>query len=295
MSDQAQPAAPPVDAGNGAAPEAQGQDQGANGNDALYQEYVASQPEELRPYLIDVLRQQDAKITPRLQEAARLRERFEPYAQVEGFDSLQPEDIKEFIDFRSEILSDPATLGAWMGWMVQENPEVLPNIPEDLWEHIGTENGWFDGGGEGEEAPPADDGPPAWFEQYAREQEERLAPVLQTVQTQQQEQELGQIRERFTARLGELEGEHGELDDGGRNAVLRLATSYAQTSDDPIGDAFAELMRLTGRAEGEATDRKLAEQNGGPVLRGSTPDTSPPQYAHNDPELRKAALARFRG
>lgn len=287
MSDQAQPAAP---ADNGGAPEGQGQ--AAPESDALYNEYVADHPEELRPFLVDVLRKQDAKITPKLQEAAAFRQRFEPFSQIEGFDTLTPEDVSEFIAFRNEILADPEALGAWMGFMAQENEGVLPAIPEDLWAQVGVENGWLDAE-ESDEDASEDGGPPAWFQQYQQQQEERLAPILQTVQEQRDEQRQGQVREQMQARLQALEAEHGELDEAGHAHVVRLAHGYLDT-DDPIGAAFEEHMRITGKAIGDRTDEQLARQNG-TTLRGSAPDTSPPQYAHDDPDLRKAALARFRG
>ena len=141
MSEQGTAAgAAPVDAGNGADPGvATGQGQAApeQQGDALYQEYVADHPEELRPFLIDVLRKQDAKITPRLQEAAELRKTFEPYSKIEGFDQLTPDDVSEFIAFRNEILPDPGALGAWMGFMVEQNPEIALAIPEEAWAKAG--------------------------------------------------------------------------------------------------------------------------------------------------------------
>src|SRR3954464_6102371 len=94
MAGGAADAAPPADGGG-----TETSDDGGGGN-GLYDQFMSGTPDDLKPYVTDAFKQWDSQVTPKLQEAAQLRERFGPLAEIEGLSDVPPEELGELLEFR---------------------------------------------------------------------------------------------------------------------------------------------------------------------------------------------------
>lgn len=265
-----------------------GQGEGDGGN-GLYQEALSTVPAELHPYVTEQFKKWDANVTPKLQEAARLKEQFGPLAQIDGLAGVDPQELQGLLELR-EVMQDPQQLAELIqSWSQSLEQLGVPTLTEEAWQGLGERNGWFDG------EPAADQGTDAQTiaAQVMEQLRGELDPLKQFVGTQQQERERVAAQQELQQRMAALEGEHGELDDEARGAVIELAHAYVN-DDDPLGKAFERYLQITGRVEGAAIDGKLNQPNG--ALSGGRPDTSPPALSWNgngnDPKT--AALARLK-
>ena len=273
-----------------AANEQAGQGAGGQGS-GLYQEALQGVPQELHPYVTDQFRKWDAQVTPKLQEAAQLRERFGPLGEIEGLSDVPPEELQELLQLR-QVFQDPEQARQWVGQISQAlGVQQGGDLSEQDWVAMGEQNGWF----EGEQQPEQGQGlDPQTIAQQVREMlAPELDPLKQFVGSQQQNEAVQAEITRMQERMSALESEHGELDDAARGAILELAHAFA-AEEDPIGKAHERFLQITGSAEGRRVDARLGQPQ--PALSGGRPDTSPPQFnGLDDPALKAAAKARFNG
>lgn len=247
----------------------------SNGS-GLYDEFLAETPQELHPYVTEAFKKWDAGVTPKLQEAAQLKERFGSLAEIEGLTDVPPDELAELVQFR-QVLSDPEQLKQWLTQVNQAMGMAPGELSEEDWVSMGETNGWFEGG---EEQTNGTD-PQAIAQQVLEMLKPELEPVKQFMGSAEQEKRAEQAKAQITERMAALENQHGELDENQREAVLKLAYAY-QEEDDPIGKAFESFLQITGQAEGSLVDRKLDQPNG--ALNGGQPSTSAPRTSWQDGE-----------
>jgi hypothetical protein len=275
---------------NGGAPEGGAATAESQGSE-LYREHLANVPEDLHPFVTDTFRKWDAQVTPKLQEAAQLRDRYSPYESIDGFSDIEPDELAELVTFRNQILGDPEQLKQWVA-NVGEELGVGGDLSRDDWIAMGQSQGWLDGDeGLGEEEGGFD--VDSFKRELLEELRGELEPVKQFMGRSESEKAAEQAKQQFSSRLSELEGQHGELDDDGRSHVLELARNYLD-DDDPIGKAFERHLKITGKAEGALVDGKLSQPGG--ALNGGRPSTEPPKTSwHDGVSPRELALARVKG
>jgi hypothetical protein len=117
---------------------------------------------------------------------------------------------------------------------------------------------------------PADDGGGmdmgALEDMIGRALDQRLGPIEQTFQQQQEAQSLAQAEQYITSQLDTLQEQHGEFD---RDAVCQLALAY--DGPEAVEKGFADYQRLIGQAEKGVLSGKL--QQPPPPEQGGRPGT----------------------
>jgi hypothetical protein len=289
---QSEPVQPPEAAENGGPA---GDGQGGFGD--LYD--LSAAPEELRPYLEQELRKVESNVNGKLREAADFRKQWEPFEGVEGLGDIDPDDLKELVQFH-EIARDPEAFFQWWGAIAGQ---VDPNDPqavetlEQQWEQVGEAMGFFDGdgpaGGDGDSGGfdgLEGDEPPAWAQSLIEDME-----ALKQGSVQSQEQSRKQEAEQWIASERQrLDPEGQEIDDEAWQVVCRLAAGYDPNDDKALEKAFGDFQRIKGNGQNELVD--AAGQRPGPANSGGQPDTSPEKFSGlDDPALKAAVRARFAG
>jgi hypothetical protein len=242
---------------------------------------LSSVPEELKPYAENLLSQVNSNVERKFNEAADYRKQWEPYEGIEGFSDLEPDDVRELVEF-SQLASDPAKFEEW-------------------WTDIGERLGYFpEGQGpEGENGAAAQQGegdePPAWAQGLMERLDGLESHVQQGTAAQQQQQLQQEASQWVDTELEKL----GDLDDETKDAVCRLAAGYTDEhgapTDDAIQKGYQDYLKLTGKAQGEIVDSKLTGQPQ-PGIESGSPDTSAEEFTNlNDEGLKAAAKARFAG
>lgn len=270
---------------------------GAPEPSGLYQEALQGVPADLHPYVEEHFKKWDSQVTPKLQEAAQIRDKFGPLADIEGLTDVPAEELSELIKFR-EVMGDPNQL---VSWMQQVNEALTANgidtgfgggeLDEEAWVKAGEENGWFEGGEEEQQGPNLDSLKQELLETLRGE----LEPVKKFMGTEEQERAAEKAKAEIQQRMSALEEQHGELDDEQRDAVYQLAYAH-NDSEDPIGAAFEQYLKITGRAEGNAVDGKLSQPNG--ALNGGRQSADAPKTSWGGGEgtvnPKAVALERMR-
>ena len=243
MSDAA-PAAGAQPEGADTGVDGQGQVGASDNPNGLYPD-LSGVPEGVRDQVLSLLKEHDGAITRKFQEAAEFRKQWEPYSEL-GLNDIDPSELSDLLAFR-EIASDPEQFAEW-------------------YQAIGEQMGL--GGGEDELGVDGDDddgmSPERFEEMLGRALDQRLGPIEQTFEAQQQQQALSQAESYINSQLDELQEQHGEFD---REAVCQLALAYE--GQEAVQQGFADYQRLIGAAEKGFIDKKLqapptAEQGGRP-------------------------------
>lgn len=258
-------------------------DAGANG---LYD--LSSTPEELRPWAEDLVAQVSKNANQKFMEHAEYRKGWAPYEEL-GIRDMDPAELQELIDFRTNVLGDPETLQQWLGAVAAETG-FTPELTQEQWIEIGDQQGFFDPEDGGENPAGQQPDQQSLMDTITSVLEQRLAPLENFLAEQQTEQTVGQIRQQLEQQLDSLEEEHGEYD---RDAVVRLAHAFdAEGSEDPIADAFQEYQRLRGTSQADLLDAK-GDQPASALGTGQA-DTAPEQFDRlDDPKLKDAVRRRL--
>ena len=200
MSDAA-PAAGAQPGGAEAGVDGQGQVGASDNANGLYPD-LSGVPDGVRSQVEALLKEYDGNVTRKFQEAAEFRKQWEPYSE-RGLNDVDPSELSDLLAFR-EIASDPESFAEW-------------------YQAIGEQMGL--GGGGDELDVDDDDGmsPERFEEMLGRALDQRLGPIEQTFEAQQQQQALSQAESYINSQLDELQEQHGEFD---RDAVCQLALAY---------------------------------------------------------------------
>lgn len=281
--------------GSGAGGEASGPAaDAAPAESGLYAEALASTPEELRPYVTEQFKKWDASVTPKLQEAAKLRDQFGPLADIQGLSDVPAEELSSLLEFRQMVAGVEQDPTAFIDWLQNANQAMglsPGELDEDSWLSMGEEKGWFAGdeeNGNGQQDPRVDQlmQQAEQLQQWIADQESSKARSESTAQAREA------MESSLTKALDES-GLEGKARDEYAQAIIEYAHAFTE-SDDPIGQAAERIKALRGGVEGERTDRDLQQPD--PALRGGRADTSPVEFrSFDDPALREAAKSRLRG
>jgi hypothetical protein len=271
-------------------------DQQANGTPQGELFDLDSVPEELRPYVEDVLKQVQGNVTQRFQEHADFRKQWEPYSQIEGLSDVPAEDLQQLLEFH-RLAQDPEQFGDWVGEWLQAYREHAPEQFNALADKL-DQAGLFDGEGdpdEGEEPEGGDDLRSILNEAL----DQRLGPIEQFIESQQDQSEIGQIEQALVAEADEVKAQHREqfgeeLDDEAVEAIGKLSHAYDEAQGS-IKSAYQDYLRLTGKAQGDLVDEKLGQPAA--AVAGGQADTTPERASFiggNGANPKELARARMR-
>lgn len=272
MSDDVQPVAP--------------EGQGADTTDSGYAQYLDSVAPEIREQVEPLFKEFDGNVTKKFQEHAEYRKGWAPYEEI-GVNELEPEQLKGLLDF-ANLAKDPEQFSEW-------------------WKAAGDEMGLFDkfGGQEDPELELEDDLSPEKIQELVNKQvAERLGPVEQTLQQQQQESKAAQANAEVADAMKAIRSDNASFFEGDaeqqktvEQGIARLAYSY--TDDNALSPAemiqkgFADYREMVGQGEKSLFADK-SKQPPPPEGEGGA-DTSPEKIASfDDPRLKTAALAKLK-
>lgn len=210
---------------------------------------------ELRPGVEKHLKEIEGRVTPKLQEAAQLREQWEPYNDL-GLGDYDPEELGGLLTFAQ--LTSAAAQGDQEA--LADFAEWYERIGEQL--GLGAEEGGDEYGEYGDE-----DGESDLAEQIAQAVEPLYEKMAEQEQQQVYQEALSQV-EQATAKL---QSEHG-LSDQQIDTVLRLAQSF-EDDDDPVNAGFEEYKRIAGEGEKSLFETKQRDNSTPPEGEGPA-DTS---------------------
>jgi len=201
--------------------------QGAD-ND-FYSSILSDIPEEHRPYVETAVKQFDANVTRKFQDAAEYRKTWEPYEQL-GVNDVEPEQMEQLMAF-AEIASDPDTFRQW-------------------WEAVGDEYGFtdelYDELGGDEEGDEDEDilEQPAMTQALEEILDQRLAPLLEKERERDEQQRVDEASRLVDQQIAKLKEEHGDFDE---QMIYKLALAY--DGDDAITQAFNDYKDLVSNTE----------------------------------------------
>jgi hypothetical protein len=226
-------------------------------------------PEHLRSHVEPIFKQWDANVTRKFQEHADYRKQWEPYESLNLHD-VDVEELQSLLAFR-DLASDEDRFKEWF-YEVGTKLQLL-------------EADEAEGGSEEEALMEGLD--PEQLEKLIEERvSQRVGPIEQRWQQQEQERRLAEAEKRITSELDELATKHGDFD---RDAVCQLA--LAHDGPDALQKGFADYQRLIGAAEKGFFEKKT-QQPEAPVQGGQTASAVKPVTTFA--EAKEAARAMVR-
>jgi hypothetical protein len=219
--------------------------EGIDSSNGLYPD-LSNVPEGVRQAVLPLLKEYEGNATRKFQEAAEYRKQWEPFEQL-GINQIDPEEMADLLAFR-ELASDPDQFAEWY----QQVGEQLELGGGPQYDQQPSEEGGMDMG--------------ALEDMIGRALDQRLGPIEQTFQQQQEAQNLAQAESYITSQLDGLQEQHGEFD---RDAVCQLALAY--DGPEAVEKGFADYQRLIGQAEKGVLSGKL--QQPPPPEQGGRPGT----------------------
>lgn len=262
-------------------------DQGTDATDSGYAQYLDSVAPEVREQVEPLFKEFDGNVTKKFQEAAAYRKQWEPYEDL-GLTDLEPEQIKGLLEFAA-MANDPEKFGQW-------------------WENAGKELGLIDKLKGGEEAPRLDEfddlSPEKVKELVAEQVGEKLSPVEEMLQKQQQEQQVAEAAKQVDEAMAQIRKNNASLFEGDAEAqekveqrIARLAYAYADDSslspDEMIQKGLEDYKEMIGQGENGLFERKSTQPK--PPEGPGAADTAPEKISSfDDPRFREAAVAKLK-
>jgi hypothetical protein len=93
--------------------------QGAQGT-GIFDSYLQAVPEEHRETVTGYLKDAEKNVNERLQEAAKLKETWEPYQQVETLQAYPPEQLSELLAWHQQVTSSDEAFQQWLANAAKE-------------------------------------------------------------------------------------------------------------------------------------------------------------------------------
>ena len=260
-------------------------DQGADTTDSGLYDLDSVAP-EIRDEVAPHLKAIEGNVTKKFQEAADYRKQWSPYEEI-GINELEPDQIKGLLDF-ANMAKDPEQFSGW-------------------WKAAGDEMGLFDkfGSQEDPDLELEDDLSPEKVAELVEKQlAEKLGPVEQTLQQQEQDRKAAQANEEVADAMKSIRGENTSLFEGDEEhqktveqRIARLAYSYSDDNSlspsEMIQKGFEDYKEMIGQGEKGLFDDKSNQPK--PPEGAGGADTSPEKIASfSDPRLRAAALAKLK-
>ena len=255
------------------------EDQGGDGHDAPYREYLDRIPEEARDEAEEAFKAWDADTTRKFQEASEYRKNWEPYEQS-GINQFPVEDVQWMVQFR-QALDDPQAVKQWYESYAQQaglatdepaKPQAEQGVPFD--EFMGAD--------------------PQQLQNLLKQE---LTPLQQQVEQfaewrQQQEyaQRVSMAEAQIESQLEEIKAQHP--DQFNREAIENFAGKYVNTDPEhAVQRGFADWQKVVAQIERDALQGKAdapapAEAGGVAAATPEAPSTLE--------EANKQALERIR-
>jgi hypothetical protein len=260
-------------------------DQGADATDSGLYDLDSVAPEE-REQIVPHLKAIEGNVTKKFQEAAAYRKQWEPYEEL-GLNELEPEQLKGLLEFAA-MANDPEQFGQW-------------------WENAGKELGLFEkfGGSEDSELDELEDLSPERVQELIAEQVgEKLSPVEEMLQKQQQDQQVAEAAKEVDEAMAQIRKDNASLFEGDAEAqkqveqrIARLAYAYADDSKlspgEMIQKGLEDYKEMIGEGENGLFKEKVDQPK--PPEGPGAADTSPEKISSfDDPRFREAAEAKIR-
>jgi hypothetical protein len=269
-----------------------GAGEGGDGGPAQGDLYdLSAVPEELRGYVDDVVKQIQGKVTKSFEQSADFRKTWEPYAEL-GLTDYEPDQLSSLLEF-AQIAADPEQFRGWLADVARHLHENDAQSFEKWFYDVGGELDLLDDDGEpGEGGEP--EGAEALMQQFGQMLQQHLDPLNQRIDALEGNTRTSAANAAIDAQfeaLAKSENDGEPFDEETRNIVGRFALAY-DGADDAIARGFADYMKVVGGAQGDLVDAKSDQP--APANSGGVADTSAESFSHDDPGLKKAALARMR-
>lgn len=249
---------------DGGAQDAPAESQGGETTGGLFDTYLQQVPDDARETVTQYLKDAEKNVNQRLQDAAeanKFKEQYEPYAQL-GLDQYNPEDLQQLLEWHQSIAGNEDAFKQWH----QQIGEELGLTPKEVDQAIA--DGTL-------EEPGVD-------EQVQKMLDERLAPIEQSWQQQQQEQQTNELAATIRTTLDKLESDTPLPGDPGSDArnkaeqrVMDLAMKYE--GDDWVQKGFAEYQEILAEAQKQFVSNSAGQpatpETGGHGTPGQEPAT----------------------
>jgi hypothetical protein len=262
--------------------------QGAEATDSGLYDLDSVAP-EVREQLVPHLKAIEGNVTKKFQEAAEYRKQWQPYEDL-GLTDVKPDELQGLLEFAKNA-NDPDWFSNW-------------------WKQAGDEMGLFEKHASpstddlGLDDPDTDLTPEKIQELVAEQVAEKLSPIEQHLQQEEQTRKVEQANEEIGSALSSIEDAEPNLFKGDaeekekvQDAIIRLSYAYADDSslsvEDMIRKGFEDYKQLIGQGEKGLFDQKV-EQPQTPEGPGA-PSTAPEKItSFDDPRLMAQARERLK-
>ncbi len=254
----------PADGGGG---------QGGSATPGVFDDYLATVPEDGREVVTNYLKDAEKNVNSRLSEAATLRENWGGYEEhLGGFrEQYTPEELAQILAWHQQVTTDD---NAYQQWLRDAAKQAGIDLVE------------------GETDPAAETGDltrdevAALIEQQANE---RLSPIQERLDAYEVERATDQEETQIRSELSRLESEHKlELTPEQRATVLDLGMQH-EGEGSWVQSGFERFQQIT--AEGQRLFVANAQQQpAAPLAAGGVPATKPPTTFKEAGEIARARL-----
>jgi hypothetical protein len=261
---------------------AEGQGGEPTGTPTPLESYLQSVPEDHRAIVEPHLREHEKNVNSRLQEAAEFRKKMEPFSQIDGLTSYDPEQLSQLVAWHQQIMSTPDGFQQWLAQAAKEagltaaEEQQLSDLEQDgelTREHI---------------------------EQLIQQQaDQRVAPLQQKLERFEQNQMVGQEETAIRQAFDQIESESKlSLSEAQKEVILDLGMAFAGADGKelPMGDAswvqkgFDRFQSIASEAQRSFVDGKSQQPNP-PLPTGGQPAAGGPKTFE---EARQQAMGRLR-
>lgn len=248
-------------------------DQGTETADSGYAQYLDSVPPEIREQVEPLFKEFDGNVTKRFQEHAEYRKAWEPYEEL-GLKDVDPESVRQLLEF-AQFAQNPEQFDQWLKAAAEER-------------------GLFSNGNEELGLEEVEDLSPEKVQELIAEQvAERLNPIQEKLQAQEQERLEQEASKEITSKLEGIRKDNPNLPEGAEDVIIRLAYSYADEDGDPVAKGFEEYKTLIGQGEKGLFDQKSSQPQP-PEGPGAASTSDEKITSFNDPRLKAMAAERMR-
>jgi hypothetical protein len=244
--------------------EAQPDEGQGGGSGGLYDSYLQFVPPDQQDAARAHLEEVSKSVNSRLEEAATLRNTYEPYTNVPGFDMYTPDEMGSLFQWHQNIASDPDTFRGWLGQAAQESGLTVAESQQL-----------------GEFAENAPDDQITALQQQFDNQSAQFTQQIDDLRSQQFESaEANLIEQRFS----QLEAENGlELSKEQRDMIVMLGLQAMPddgqsliNGDDWIGAGWESFRNVWAQAQTAFVNDKAAAPPPA-VSSGGAPIAEPPK------------------
>jgi hypothetical protein len=239
--------------------------QGASGVNEEFYPDLSDVPAEYRQYIDPVIKDMQSNVGKKFEEQANYRKQWEPYEQA-GVNEVDPERVQALLQLDRLMNSD--------------DPNDRNELRE-FYEALGQGYGFTEDGEPGDDDEfdldeSGDEGDSFSAEdlQQLIDQgvQSQLAPFLEHMQAQEQDQAISEADDKISQVLNEL-GE-GKLTEQQEKVICKLALGYEGSPEETLKQGFEEYQSIRGDSQSElfASKEQQPQKPEGPGPANTTPD-----------------------